>query len=137
MSIKQQIRKTHISCYWLMKTHNSVLTPIKKVAYATFWFDGLDEEWIYFKLINKESVRKIVHALKSMRLIYKYRLDFHREIYRYGYEYGKWRLRILERDSSLMSLSDIKVLIIELASIVGYELHFITVDKMLNLKIKN
>lgn len=120
-----------------MKESKKKQSLVPKVAFASYWSDGLEEEWLYFKLMSKDAVRSIVRAMMSMRMITHYRLDFHREIFRNGYEPNKWRLWILERDEALVALQDMKKIIVEMASVHGYELHWIPVNRLLNLKLKN
>lgn len=103
-------------------------------VFATYHFDG-DEEWIFFKLLPWRYVRQIVRAMKEMRLIDHYTLDTHQEDpQRNGYLTRKVRLLIRERDEALASIDDLRKIIGELTLATGYQLHWIPVNRLLNLK---
>lgn len=104
-------------------------------AFACYYHDGLTEEYFYFKLMTRASVRRIVRALKEMRLIDSYRLDYHEEEFRHGQVTRKWRLLILSRDELLMPITDIKRIITELAEAERYTLHWVSTRRLLNLVI--
>lgn len=109
---------------------------IPKDVFAAYYTDGADEEWLYFKLIPWHTLRGIVRALQEMRVFAHYRLEKHEEEYRNGYVNEKFCLRMLERDEALIPLPDLKRITSELTEAMGFTLHWIPINRMLNFKIR-
>ena len=104
-------------------------------AFACYYHDGLSEEYLYFKLMTKQSIIRIVRAMKEMRLIDHYRLDYHEEEFQQGRVNRKWRVQILQRDELMTPLSDLKRIVTELAEAECYTLHWVSTHRLLNLVV--
>lgn len=103
-------------------------------VFGCYHYDG-DEEWLFFKLLPWQSARRVVLAMKQMRLIDHYTIDRHQEDpQRNGYLTKKIRVLIRERDEEYASPSDIKTIVSELVTATGYTLHWIPIGSMLNLR---
>lgn len=106
-------------------------------AFAAFYTDEIAEECFYFKLLPRPVVRKVARALLAMRLVDKYKIDYHTEEYRNGVACHKHRLYLLQRDDALMPIEDIQHIVSEVCWASGFTLYWLPVNKLLNLKLKN
>lgn len=111
--------------------------PLSNDGFAAYYSDGGDEEYLYFKMLPWHTVRYIARALQQMRVFPHFRLERHEEDYRNGYVGEKFCLRMLERDEALMPLADVKRITSEMVEAMGFELHWIPVSRILNMKIDN
>lgn len=103
-------------------------------VFAAYYNDGCGDEWVYFKLLAWEESLRMVHALREMHAIGKYTIDRHEEAWRNGFINTKLRLHIHDRVH--MCFADVKRIICELLFAMGYNLHWIPVTNLLNLKIE-
>lgn len=105
-------------------------------AFAAFYTDEVAEECFYFKLLSRRLVSKVARALLSMRLVDRYKIDYHTEEYRNGAVCHKHRLYLLQRDHALMPIEDIQRIITEVCWASGVTLYWLPVNLLLNLKLK-
>lgn len=102
-------------------------------VFASYYNDEGDEEWIYFKLLPINIVERFALVLKDQKVLINYKIDKNNEVWRNGYINTKVRLHIIKRKD--LRLSDIKQMLNEMAFALGYKLHWMTVNNLLNLKI--
>lgn len=124
-----------------MRTYREITSMFPKAmpvrdVFAAYYHDGEEEEWIYFKLLPWHTVRYIVRAMQQMRIFPHYRLERNREDFRNGYVNEKCCCRMIDRDMEYLPLNDLKRIVSELVESCGFNLHWIPVTKMLNLKYK-
>lgn len=103
-------------------------------VFAAYYNDGGGEEWLYFKMIPWQVVRYIARGLHQMRLFAHFRLERDEEEFRNGYVNEKFCLRMQERDAAFVPLRDLKLITGELVGAMGYRLHWVTVDSLLNMR---
>lgn len=121
-----------------MRTYNDIIRDhpkalISRDVFASYYSDGADEEWVYFKLLPWNTVRFLVKGMQQMRLFRHYRLERDEEEYRNGYVNEKACLRMIERDEAFLQLDEFKRIASELVEAMGYHLHWIPVTRILNM----
>lgn len=122
-----------------MRTFNDIQTLhpkalLQKEVFAAYYHDGGQEEWVYFKMIPRHVVRYVAKAMQQMKMFASYALNHKQEECRTGFICERWELRVFQRDEALMPLQDFEMITAELVASMGYELHWIPVQKMLNMK---
>lgn len=106
-------------------------------AFAAFYTDEVGEECFYFKLLPRDAVRQVARTLLSMRLVDKFKIDYQQEEWRNGVACHKHRLYLLQRDEALMPIEDVERIVSEVCLAIGITLHWMPVNRLLNLKLKN
>lgn len=106
----------------------------RKDVFAAYYCDGGDEEWLYFKMLPSDVVRTLTRALQQMRVFEHYRLQREHEEYRNGYINERFCLLMIGRDEAHLPLPDVKRIVSEMVFAVGYELHWVPVSRIINLK---
>lgn len=124
-----------------MRTYNDIKREhpkalIDRNVFAAYYTDGDKEEWIYFKMIPRHVVRYISKGLHQMRAFAHYRLEHNEEPFRYGYACEKYCLQMIERDEAHLSVPDVKRITSEMVEAMGYTLHWVPVNKLLNMKLR-
>lgn len=122
-----------------MKTYSQLAAEHPKAClsndvFASYYNDGGDEEWLYFKLIPWNVIRYIMKGLQQMRLFPHYKLQREEEDFRNGYINERFSAQMINRDEAFVPLKDLKLITSELTTAMGYQLHWIPVEKILNLK---
>lgn len=122
-----------------MKTYSQLAAEHPKAfipndVFASYYHDGGDEEWLYFKLIPWNVIRYIMKGLQQMRLFPHYKLQREEEDFRNGYINERFSAQMINRDEAFVPLKDLKLITSELTTAMGYQLHWIPVEKILNLK---
>ena len=118
----------------LQKEHPKAL--LKPDVFASYYHDGASEEWLYFKMGRWNLVKHIAKALQQMRVFPHYRIELSEEPWRNGYVNYKFCLRMIDRDEALLPVADVKRITSELFEAMGYQLHWIPINRFLNMKLK-
>lgn len=116
----------------LKREHPNVV--MSNDVFAAYYNDGGGEEWLYFKMIPWHVIRYIARVLHQMRLFMHFRLEKDEEEFRNGYINEKYCLRMIERNEAFVPVRDLKLITGEVAEAMGYRLHWVSVDSLLNMR---
>lgn len=99
------------------------------------YYTDTDEEGFYFKLVTEKAVRQVARAGHQMRLYAHYTLKRSEDTgNRNGYINRRWELWMRGRDEAFMPIDDVKRVIAEMFTAQGYVLHWIPINRLLNMK---
>ena len=103
-------------------------------VFGAFYCNGkLDDEGFYFRLARWNVVKRIAYACLHMEMYESFDLDYHEDEGgpRNGYINNKHRLMFTGRT---IEVREMKKIISEMFEAMGYRLHWISINRMLNLK---
>lgn len=99
------------------------------------YYTDTDEEGFYFKLVTPKAVTQVARAGKQMRLYEHYTLKNNIDTGdRNGYINRRWELWMQGRDEAFLPIEDVMLIVAEMFEAQGYVLHWIPINKLLNMK---
>lgn len=103
-------------------------------SYANYSTEEDGPDAIYFKLISKVDLIKIMRGLLAQKVMEEYKISFKEEDYRTGYVCQGWRVEVKGTDYRFCPIADIVLMIKEMGRALGHNIRFISYNKLINLK---
>ncbi len=105
------------------------------ICYAAYDIDD-GEEAVYFKKMPSDFISKMMRALLCQRVFRSYEIRKKEEEYRHGFINTGFMVKLTDINAKKVPLPFMKRMMQEIAFAMGYDLRFVSYNKLINLKCR-